>query len=95
MGLPTIAGNAGQAINQISKKVWMSLEKARPSAVELLNQVKTGVPGYMMIIPLLIVLVVAIKGLPTLACLFGTWNSGFTNPWTCSRNGKSHYYYLL
>ncbi|MBU3192083.1 Na+/H+ antiporter NhaC family protein [Clostridium bowmanii] len=68
MGLPTVAGNAGQAINQIPKEVWVSLEKARPSAVELLNQVKTGVPGYM-IIPLLIVLVVAIKGLPTLACL--------------------------
>ena len=68
MGLPTIAGNAGDAINQIPKDVWVSLEKARPSAVELLNQVKTGVPGYM-IIPLLIVLVVAIKGLPTLACL--------------------------
>ncbi|MBK5242221.1 Na+/H+ antiporter NhaC family protein [Clostridium sp.] len=68
MGLPNIAGNAGEAINQIPKDVWASLEEARPSAVELLNQVKTGVPVYM-IIPLLIVLVVAIKGLPTLACL--------------------------
>ena len=68
MGLPTIAGNAGDAINNIPKDVWVSLEKARPSAVELLNQVKTGVPYYM-IIPLLIVLAVAIKGLPTLACL--------------------------
>ena len=68
MGLPTIAGNAGDAINKIPKDVWASLEKARPSAVELLNQVKSGVPLYM-IIPLLVVLLVAIKGLPTLACL--------------------------
>ncbi|MCB2299693.1 Na+/H+ antiporter NhaC family protein [Clostridium tagluense] len=68
MGLPTISGNAADAIGKIPKEVWVSLEKARPSAVELLNQVKTGVPMYM-IIPLLIVLVVAIKGLPTLACL--------------------------
>ncbi|MGH4052968.1 MAG: Na+/H+ antiporter NhaC family protein [Clostridium sp.] len=68
MGLPTIAGNAGEAINNIPKNVWASLEKARPSAVELLNQVKTGVPVYM-IIPLLVVIGVAIKGFPTLACL--------------------------
>ena len=68
MGLPTVAGSAGDAINQIPKDVWASLEKARPSAVELLNQVKTGVPMYM-IIPLIVVLAVAIKGLPTLACL--------------------------
>ncbi|MBU3144336.1 Na+/H+ antiporter NhaC family protein [Clostridium sp. CF012] len=68
MGLPTVSGSAADAINQIPKEVWTSLEKARPSAVELLNQVKTGVPMYM-IIPLLIVLAVAIKGLPTLACL--------------------------
>jgi len=68
LGLPTVAGNAGDAINNIPKDVWASLEEARPSAVELLNQVKTGVPVYM-IIPLLVVLLVAIKGLPTLACL--------------------------
>lgn len=68
MGLPNIAGNAGEAINQIPKDVLVSLEKARPSAVELLNQVKTGVPVYM-VIPLIIVLAVAVKGLPTLACL--------------------------
>jgi len=68
MGLPTTAGSAGDAINQIPKEVWTSLQEARPSAVELLNQVKTGVPMYM-IIPLLLVLVVAVKGLPTLACL--------------------------
>lgn len=40
----------------------------RASAVDLLNQVKEGVPYYMAI-PLALVLLVAIKGLPTLLCL--------------------------
>ena len=68
MGLPTEATNAAAAIDQIPHQVMVDLEAARPSAVELLNQVKSGVPYYMAI-PLLLVLVVAIKGLPTLACL--------------------------
>ncbi|MCT4620403.1 MAG: Na+/H+ antiporter NhaC family protein [Marinisporobacter sp.] len=68
MGLPSTAGNAADAINQIPQQVWDNLNEARPSAVALLNQVKEGVPTYM-IIPLLVVLAVAIKGLPTLACL--------------------------
>ncbi|QEK12849.1 Na+/H+ antiporter NhaC family protein [Crassaminicella thermophila] len=68
MGLPSTSANAADAINQIPQEVWDNLNEARPSAVALLNQVKEGVPTYM-IIPLLVVLVVAIKGLPTLACL--------------------------
>lgn len=68
MNLPTIVGSASQAIEKIPTDVWKSLEVAKPSAVVLLNQVKTGVPIYM-IIPLLVVLVVAVKGIPTLACL--------------------------
>lgn len=68
MGLPTNVGNAADAINQVPKEVWASLEEARPSAVALLNQVKGGVPMYM-IIPLLLVLAVAIKGFNTLICL--------------------------
>ncbi|MBP2028267.1 Na+/H+ antiporter NhaC [Acetoanaerobium pronyense] len=68
MGLPSFMGNAGDAINQIPAEVWANLEEARPAAVSLLNQVQEGVPVYMMI-PLVIVLIAAIKGLPTLACL--------------------------
>ncbi|WP_053955988.1 Na+/H+ antiporter NhaC family protein [Inediibacterium massiliense] len=68
MGLPDTAGNAADAISQIPQQVWDNLNEARPAAVSLLNQVQEGVPTYM-IIPLLIVLAVAIKGLPTLACL--------------------------
>jgi Na+/H+ antiporter NhaC len=68
MGLPSEVGNAGDAINQIPGEVWEVLESERPAAVELLNQVQEGVPFYM-VIPLIVVLVLAIKGIPTLACL--------------------------
>ncbi|WZL74206.1 Na+/H+ antiporter NhaC family protein [Clostridiaceae bacterium 35-E11] len=68
MGLPSTVGNAADAISQIPQEVWDNLNEARPSAVSLLNQVKEGVPAYM-IVPLLLVLAAAIKGLPTLACL--------------------------
>jgi len=68
LGLPSEIGNAGDAINQIPTEVWEVLESERPAAVELLNQVQEGVPFYM-VIPLIVVLVLAIKGIPTLACL--------------------------
>ncbi|MBS4536640.1 Na+/H+ antiporter NhaC family protein [Clostridium sp. D2Q-14] len=68
MGLPDSVGNAGEAINQIPEEVWTNLNAERPSAVTLLNQVQEGVPFYM-VIPLILVIAVAIKGLPTLACL--------------------------
>jgi len=69
MGLPSVSIEASTAISQIPEGVWAALANERPSAVTLLEQVQTGVPLYM-IIPLLIVLILAIKGLPTLACLF-------------------------
>lgn len=68
LGMPGEVGNAADAINQIPKEVYESLSVERPSAVELLNQVKHGVPMFM-IIPLILVLITAIKGIPTLACL--------------------------
>ena len=68
MGLPTEAANASIAIDAIPTEVMEALAVERASAVDLLNQVKEGVPYYMAI-PLLLVLVVAIKGLPTLVCL--------------------------
>lgn len=68
IGLPNTTANASDAISQISPDVIDYLADKKPAAVTLLNQVKEGVPYYM-IIPLLVVLVVAIKGLPTLACL--------------------------
>lgn len=69
MDLPTVAGNASAAIGEIPADVWEQLAAQRESAVTLLNQVKTGVPVYM-IIPLFIVLIAAFKGMATLLCLF-------------------------
>lgn len=68
LSLPGEVGNAADAINNIPEDVWINLEAERPSAVALLNQVIEGVPFYM-VIPLILVIVVAIMGLPTLACL--------------------------
>lgn len=68
LGLPTTVGSAADAIAQIPDTVWTQLGEARASAVELLVQVQAGVPMYM-IIPLILVLIVAVKGLPTVACL--------------------------
>ena len=68
MKLPTEVGSAAEAINQIPESVWTHLGEARASAVDLLIQVQNGVPMYM-IIPLILVLIVAIKGIPTVACL--------------------------
>ncbi|MCP3940301.1 MAG: Na+/H+ antiporter NhaC family protein [Desulfobacteraceae bacterium] len=67
-GLSGATGNAAEAIRQIPQPVWEALSKERASAVILLKQVESGVPYYMCI-PLVIVLVAAIKGLPTLVCL--------------------------
>ncbi|WBW99367.1 Na+/H+ antiporter NhaC family protein [Oceanirhabdus sp. W0125-5] len=67
-GLPTIVGNASDAINAIPQDVWTVLGEKRASAVDLLNQVKDGVP-FFMIIPLILVLILAIKGYQTLICL--------------------------
>jgi len=68
LGLPSEVGNASEAIKQIPQEVWDNLLAKRPAAVDLLNQVQVGVPVYM-VIPLILVLITAIKGIPTLACL--------------------------
>ena len=69
MDLPTTTGDAATAIGKIPVEVWTVLAEKRESAVTLLNQVKTGVPVYM-IVPLILVLIAAFKGMTTLLCLF-------------------------
>lgn len=68
LGYSGVQGNAADAINNIPEEVWVNLEAERPAAIDLLNQVKEGVPFYM-VIPLILVIIVAVMGLPTLACL--------------------------
>ncbi len=74
--LPSEVGSASEAINQIPAEVWDTLKADRPAAVDLLNQVGTGVPMYM-ILPLIVVIGTAVAGMPTLACLgLGLISSG-------------------
>ena len=68
IGLPGTVGSAADAIQQIPEDAWEYLAEESGSAITLLNQIQEGVPFYMGT-PLLIVLVAAITGLPTLACL--------------------------
>ena len=68
LGLPGTVGSAADAIQQIPEDAWEYLAEESSSAITLLNQIQEGVPFYMGT-PLLIVLVAAIAGLPTLACL--------------------------
>ena len=69
MKLPTDVANAKLAIDAIPPEAWSAIEAEKPAAVELLNQVKHGVPVYM-VIPLILVIVAAVMGIPTLLCLF-------------------------
>ncbi|MEW8956974.1 Na+/H+ antiporter NhaC family protein [Clostridium sp.] len=68
MGLPTTTGSATEAINSIPKEAFDVLAVEKPAAIDLLNQVKTGVPYYM-VIPLILVIICAFKGVQTLLCL--------------------------
>ncbi|WP_027631795.1 Na+/H+ antiporter NhaC family protein [Clostridium hydrogeniformans] len=68
MGLPTTVGNAADAINSIPKEAFETLAVEKPAAIELLNQVKSGVPYYM-VIPLILVIICAFRGVQTLLCL--------------------------
>lgn len=67
--LPNITGNGAEAIAKIPADVWTKLAAERESAVTLLNQVKQGVPVYM-ILPLVLVLGAAFRGYQTFICLF-------------------------
>lgn len=68
LGLPTEVKDATVAIGNIPQDVWKILSEKRASAVQLLNQVKNGVPVYMCI-PLILVLISAFRGMSTIICL--------------------------
>ena len=72
MGLPDTIGNAKEAISQIPESVWEALKEKGgsrgQSAIALLELVQKGVPYYMML-PLIFVLVTAAMGVNTLICL--------------------------
>lgn len=68
MGLPNQTASAAAAIDAIPAEAMEALMEKRPAAVALLDQVKNGVPYYM-IIPLILVIGMAISGVQTLLCL--------------------------
>ena len=78
MGLPDTIANPSEAITQIPQSVWDALNEKRPAAITLLNQVRAGVPYYM-IIPLILVLVLAGAGVNTLVCL----SAGIAGSFVC------------
>lgn len=66
--LPNVQGDVQAALDSIPEEAYSALEERRPSAVLLLEQVKIGVPYYM-VIPMLLVIVLSFMGLHTLICL--------------------------
>lgn len=74
--LPNTQGDVQEALRQIPPEAYAALEEQRPSAVLLLEQVKSGVPYYL-ILPMLIVIVLSFLGLHTLLCL----GAGMVSSW--------------
>lgn len=68
IALPGIQANAASAIAQIPESALVTLEEQRPSALMLLQQVQAGVPIYM-VVPMLIVIVMSFSGCHTMLCL--------------------------
>ena len=68
VGLPNIQGDVSAAIESIPSEALEALAIERPSALVLLEQVKTGV-SYYMILPLIVVILLSFMGLHTMLCL--------------------------
>lgn len=68
LGLENTPGDVSVAISKITPEAMTALEEQRPVAVDLLNQVKAGVPYYM-IIPLIIIIGLSFLKLNTMICL--------------------------
>lgn len=68
MGLPTESVDGAAVVSQIPDNVWEVLAQERPAAIPLLEQIAGGVPIYM-VIPLVLVILLAILGLNTFVCI--------------------------
>jgi len=66
--LPNTQGDISAAISQIPEEARQALAAERPSALKLLEQVESGVPYYM-VIPLLVVIVLSFMKFHTMICL--------------------------
>lgn len=61
-------GDASAVMDNITPEIQAFLEEERPAALDLLNQVADGVAIYM-VIPLVLVIVLAVMGVNTFACI--------------------------
>ena len=61
-------GDASTVMDNITPEIYAFLEEERPAAIDLLNQVADGVALYM-VIPLILVIVLAVLGVNTFACI--------------------------
>lgn len=68
MHLPAAQGSLQDALANIPAEAYAVLEVERPGALVLLDQVSTGVPIYM-VIPFILVIVTAFTGINTMLCL--------------------------
>ncbi len=68
LSLPDTQADVSVAIAQIPEEARLALQEERPSALALLNQVQSGVPYYM-IVPLILVIVLSFLKLHTMLCL--------------------------
>ena len=68
MRLPSESVDGSAVVSQIPDNVWTVLEAERPAAIPLLEQVAAGVPVYM-VLPLIIVIVLAVMGMSTFLCI--------------------------
>ena len=68
LSMPNVQGDVSEAIAQIPSGAYTALAEQKPSALILLSQVQYGVPYYM-ILPLVLVIVMSFMGLHTLLCL--------------------------
>ena len=68
MGLPTTTGNAADILANMPQETWDALMERRPSVITLLQQVENGV-SLLLLIPVVVVIVLAIKQVDTIICL--------------------------
>ena len=66
--LPNTQGDVAAAISQIPDEARLALATERPSALSLLEQVEAGVPYYM-ILPLIVIIVLSFMKVHTMLCL--------------------------
>lgn len=95
MGFPTAQGNVTEAITQIPTSVFEVLAEERPAAATLLEQVRTGVPTYM-VFPMIFVIALAVMGKPTMICLgAGILSSGILGSLAGTVSGVGEFAELL